>query len=91
MPLACPLRPQLRLVAHGHKIAVGGEASPLLVLVELRRAGDEWTRQDVALGPEKDSLGWSWRDFRVTLVDHLYGEWMDLRVECLALELVRSR
>jgi hypothetical protein len=41
------------------------------------------------LGPEKQRLGWSWRDFRFTLLDHAYGEWMDLLVERLALERVR--
>lgn len=73
-----------RLVAFGHEQS-SGKASPLLLDMEFIEGDTTWIDR-ASLHAAGDSF--AWRNFRLTLLDYGYDEFIELRVETLALSPV---
>jgi hypothetical protein len=78
---AKPLAPGVSVlfVAHSHKRTAGGP-SPLLI--KLRYTTEDGVSEEQSLGL-LDERGWRWRDFDFLLLDHVYGQRMDVEVRRL--------
>ena len=78
----------VRLLGHGREMAAG-EASPLLVDLMFWVWGGDFNRQSLSL--DGNGSDWTFRGLRFTLRGYEFDQWMDVAVQPLALERVRTR
>lgn len=79
---------RMTFVGHSHKNVEPGEQSPLMVAVEYMARGAPAERRERNVGSEDGPQRFEWRDYRFTILDYGYNDWMRLSIERLELEPV---
>jgi len=82
---------RVEFLGHSTKHIDAGERPPLMVALKYHIPGEAPLSTEFNVGTDDRPQTWTWRDYRLTIVEYVYNAWMRVSVERLALDRVPAR